>query len=88
MMKDLIIPGPSKDKVDLSQINPEFKGIIIAYKGNKVVGYIQYSNGYWHMFTEIDVESYRDYDEILLELIYTLIKGEICTHFKVIEFEQ
>lgn len=88
MMKDLIIPVPSENQVDVSQINPDFKGIIIAYKGDKAVGYIQYCNGSWYIMTDIDMDGNMDYDDTPLGLITSLVASKKCTHFKVIEFAQ
>lgn len=85
-MKDLRIPIPSEQSVDLSAINPDFKGIIIGYKGSQAIGYIQYSDGTWYFMAYIDVEGSIEDDEILLDLISSLLKRGICDHFKVLEF--
>lgn len=87
-MKDLRIPVPSAESVDLSEITPDFRGIIIGYKGDNATGYIQHWDGSWYFIDYIDMESERDSDSSLLDLITCLIKSNICSHFKVIEFAQ
>lgn len=87
MMKDLIIPTPSEDRVNISLINQDFKGIIIAYKGDKAVGYIQYYDSNWYIISNIDWDSSIAYDHTLLGLVTSLVNSKKCTHFKVIEFE-
>lgn len=87
-MKDLHIPVPSAGSVDLAEINSEFRGIIIGYKGDNAAGYIQYCDGSWYFIDYIDMEGERDSDPSLLDLITCLIKSNICSHFKVIEFAQ
>ena len=87
-MKDLRIPVPSDQSVDLSEINQDFKGLIIGYKGDQAIGYIQYCDGTWYFIVDIDSEGSIDNDEILLDLINSLIKKNICSHFKVIEFSR
>lgn len=85
-MKELRIPVPSNNTVDLSAIDNNFKGIIIGYKGEQPVGFIQFSNGDWYFIVDIDAEGYANWDEQLLSLIECLIEKNICSCFKVIEF--
>lgn len=85
-MKELRIPVPSDQAVDLSAITQDFKGIIIGYKGDKPIGYVQYSDGDWYFVVDIDSEGSICDEGNLLELIEYLIRQNICNHFKVLEF--
>ena len=85
-MKDLRIPTPSKESVDLSEITAEFQGLVVGYNGNDAVGYIQYSDGDWGLFTDMHWENLQCGCESVVELINSLIRTGKCTHFKVIEF--
>lgn len=87
-MKDLRIPIPSDQSVDLSEINQDFKGLIIGYKEDRAIGYIQYCDGTWYFIVDINSEGSINDDEVLLDLIKSLVKRNICDHFKVIEFSQ
>lgn len=87
-MKDLRIPIPSDQSVDLSEINPDFKGIVIGYKGDQATGFIQYYDHEWYFMTDIDFEGNAQSEDSPLELINSLIRLNICNHFKVIEFEK
>lgn len=88
MMKDLIIPTLSEATIDMAQIDFSFKGIIIAYKYDKIVGCIQYSDGDWCMLTNIDKDDSDDYSNTLLGLVTSLIANKKCTHFRTMEFSE
>lgn len=85
-MKDLRIPKDSKEYIDLSIIDPDFKGLIIGYLYDKPIGYIQYNQGLWNYFIDIDYESHSDSYSELIDLILYLIDSRECTSFKVLEF--
>lgn len=85
-MKDLIIPTSQENKVDLSKIDIKFEGIIIAYKNDNAVGYIQCGEDGWYFMSNIYVGSSSTYGDSPYELINILITDNKCTHFKVVEF--
>lgn len=87
-MKELRIPIPLTHSIDLSEINANFNGLIIGYKGDSAAGYIQYYDGTWYFIVDICSESSVSYDETLLDLINSLIRNNVCSYFKVIEFAQ
>jgi len=85
-MKDLYVPIPSEQSIDISEIDVDFLGLIIAYKENKAIGYIQYYDGFWYLNDSTHWESSTFYEDTLIKLITVLIEKNICDHFKVIEF--
>ena len=85
-MKDLRIPTPSEDVVELSAINRDFPGLVIGYNGQDAVCYTQYSDGEWGFFSDMDWEGIHGGQDNFVDLINYLIKTKKCTHFKVIEF--
>ena len=87
-MKDLIIPTRDDKSLDLAVITSDFKGIIIGYKYNDAVGYIQYGDYMWYFMTDIDSENNFYNEDNLLDLLDDLIKNHICSHFKVLEFSK
>lgn len=90
-MKDLIIPNKSNEVVNLSEINQDFKGIIIGYNGSTAVGYIQYLDNYncYELFKSINNDAFLpSFENVTIAgIINSLIDKKICTNFKVIEFD-
>lgn len=92
-MKDLVIPVKNINSINISEITPEFKGIIIAYTNNVPRGYITNNCDDWCAYKNIDEgdvwekEEHRLYmEENLLDLCRDLMEQENITNFKVIEF--
>lgn len=89
-MKKLRLPENNDEYIEISEINGNFKGLIIAYKENKPIGYIQYYNntGYWYLMTSINEENiYPDFEfDSLLNAIQYGLKDKIFDELKVIEF--
>lgn len=86
-MKDLRIPEKSDNFVDLATIDIDFNGIIIGYKDNNAVGYIQRTLDYWCFLYDIHCESISHEEPALTDLVMNLIKECTCDSFKVIEFQ-
>lgn len=85
-MKDLILPTKSKNSINLSEINPDFKGLIIGYYNNKPKGFFSF-NQYWFFSNNVNSESNSiKFGDTLYEVITELIREQICTNFKVIDF--
>ena len=87
MLKDLILSS-TKNTIYSSEVeDPSFEGWILGYKNNTVIGFISYYNDYC-------VFSNNTYDDgscilrgdNLEEVLTSLLKDKICTHFKVLEF--
>lgn len=88
-MKNLTLPTKNKDTIDISLINPNFKGIVIAYNKDYPVQYIAASDGYWYSSNTIDdtVASNCNNGDNILEVCNSLLNSKLATHFKVIEFK-
>lgn len=87
-MKNLVIPAKSKNEITISEICSDFNGLVIGYKGDKPIGYIQFYSNSWYFLTSIDSEdtNFEYYNASLISLINVLVEDNKCTNFKVIEF--
>lgn len=88
-MKYINIPKNENLTIDLSAITKNYKGIIIAYKEDIVVGRISYcSDGdSWYFYDNIDDTDYIEVKDTLLELINELIDTRhIADDFRLLEF--
>ena len=83
----LIIPEYKEDAIDLSQIDVEFKGIIIAIKDNQAIGTIIFDDSSWCLINSITLEDYTYAEYSLVDLISKLLKANVCDSFTVIKFE-
>lgn len=86
-MKDLIIPNEVENAINLSDINPDFKGLIIAYKGTEATGYIIWYDTYWSYCDSINYEDTTQTYSTLKECIDWVLGSGNATNFKVIEFK-
>lgn len=86
-MKDLIIPNEVENAINLSDINPDFKGLIIAYKDTEVTGYINWFDDYWSYCDSINYEDPTQTCSTLKECIDWVLGSGNATNFKVIEFK-
>lgn len=85
-MKNLIIPAEcDNSSINITDINNEFNGLIIAYKNNMPFCYIQYNNQWEYNFT-INSEYSENWDDTLINLIKNLNEEEPNLIYKVIEF--
>ena len=83
----LIIPEYKEDTIDLSQIDVEFKGIIIAIKDNQAIGTIIFDDSSWCLINSITLDDYTRSDCSLVNLILNLLQTNMCDSFTVIKFE-
>ena len=89
-MKDLIISQKNNNVYNIWDIDPDFLGLIICFKDNKEVGFIVYDDTYegkWRYC--IDISGYNpEFDTSLNNLLIDLVNNNICTSFKVIDFNK
>lgn len=86
-MKELRIPVPQDDIVEVSEISDDYKGIILCYNGEKAVGYIFHNYDTWYYNIDIDVEESMTDDDTLISLIKRLVQAGTCNRFKVVTFQ-
>lgn len=82
----LNLPTRTEDTIEIVNINPDFPGIILGLKDNKVVGVIQYDGEYWFLVESIHSESVTTFERELHNLIDLLVNRRICNSFNVIVF--
>lgn len=82
----LIIPECKEDTIDLSLIDTEFKGIIMAIKDNQTIGTIIFDDS-WCLIESISSQDYTYAEYSLVDLISKLLKADVCDSFTVIKFE-
>lgn len=88
-MKYINIPKNNNLTIDLAAITKNYKGIIIAYKGDTAVGRISYysDEDIWYFYNKIDDSDYSEIGETLLELINKLVNTKhIADNFRLLEF--
>lgn len=86
-MKDLIIPTKQDNAINISEINEDFSGLIIAYQKDLPIGYIQYVSGDWNFYMAINGDDNIENSMVsLLDLIYTIKSKYSNINFKVLEF--
>ena len=86
-MKDLIIPDKVENAVNLTDIDVNFTGLIITYKGNEASGYINWYGDEWGYYTSMNSEDPYYTCNTLKECIDWIISTCNATNFKVIEFK-
>lgn len=87
-MKDLILPKSEKNQITLGELDQYYNGLIIGYRNDKAIGYIQYYESDCTFSNDAsDYGDTIDRDENLLNLLTRLVKEGTCTHFKVLDFE-
>lgn len=89
-MRDIRLPELSDKFVDISNINENTLGIILAYKNNKPVGFIgyDYDDRIWVYFDDITVNTRSECDEFLLALLKNIMSNNRADNFKLIDFGQ
>lgn len=87
-MRDIRLPETSDKLIDISDINEDISGIILAYKYNKPVGFIVYDdeNKEWEYFDDITIDCSYKCNENLSALLKTIISSNYADSFKLIDF--
>ena len=89
-MRDIRLPETSDKSIDISAIDTDTEGIILAYKYNKPVGFIVYKdeNNAWEYFDDITIDCSYKYNENLSKLLKTIMSSNYADNFKLIDFGQ
>lgn len=88
-MRNIRLPETSDKIIDISDINENISGIILAYKYNKPVGFIAYDdeNKEWEYFDDITIDCSYKCNESLPILLKTIMSSNYADSFKLIDFE-
>lgn len=87
MTREIVIEENNSINVDL--INPESKGIILTYNGDKLSGYILYDSdiNYWIFHNKLNFQYPTCIDVSLKTLISVITERKLATNFKLIDIE-
>lgn len=87
-MKGIRLPETSDKSIDISAIDTNTEGIILAYKGNKPIGFIRYGddNNEWIYLDDITINCSYKRDENLLALLRNVIASNYADSFKLVDF--
>lgn len=87
-MRDIRLPETSDKFIDVSDINENISGIILAYKYNKPVGFIVYDdeNKEWEYFDDITIDCSYKCNENLSTLLKTIMSSNYADGFKLVDF--
>lgn len=87
-MRDIRLPETSDKLIDISDINEDISGIILAYKYNKPVGFIVYDNENkeWKYFDDITIDCSYKCNENLSALLKNIMSSNYADSFKLIDF--
>lgn len=85
-MGNIRLPEISDKFIDISNINENISGIILAYKCNKPVGFIGYNDEdiTWEYFDDITIFKCN---ENLLALLKSIMSNNYADSFKLIDFK-
>lgn len=88
-MKDIRLPEISDKSIDISAIDTNTEGIILAYQGNKPIGFIGYDddNIEWVYLDDITINCSYKRNENLLDLLRDVIASNYADSFKLIDFK-
>ena len=88
-MRDKKLPETSDKIIDISAIDTNTEGIILAYKGNKPIGFIGYDddNNEWVYLDDITINCSYKRDENLLALLRNVIASNYADSFKLVDFK-
>ena len=88
-MRNIRLPETSDKSIDISDINENTSGIILAYKCNKPVGFIGYDddNNEWVYLDDITINCSYKRDENLLALLRNVIASNYADSFKLVDFK-
>ena len=89
-MRDIKLPETSDKSIDISAIDTDTEGIILAYKYNKPVGFIAYDddNNEWVYLDDITINCSYKRDENLLYLLRNVISSNYADSLKLVDFGQ
>ena len=89
-MRDIRLTETSDKVIDVFNINENISGIILAYKGNKPIGFIGYDddNNEWVYLDDITINCSYKRDENLLYLLRNVISSNYADSFKLVDFGQ
>lgn len=89
-MRDIKLPETSDKSIDISAINTDTEGIILAYKGDKPIGFIGYDddNNEWVYLDDITIYCSYKRDKNLLYLLRNVISSNYADSFKLVDFGQ
>ena len=87
-MRDIRLPEISDKFIDISNINDNTSGIILAYKCNKPVGFIAYDdeNKEWEYFDDITIDCSYKCNENLTKLLKAIMSSNYADSFKLVDF--
>lgn len=82
-MKEIILPIPSENTINIAEIDTTFEGVIVCKNDEKTLGVILYDSddSEWVFIKSIDIADKSDFHFNLLELI-----KEISYKFKNTKF--
>ena len=88
-MRDIKLPETLDKSIDISAIDTDTEGIILAYKCNKPVGFIGYNNEdiTWEYFDDITIDCSFKCNENLLALLKAIMSNNYADSFKLIDFK-
>ena len=88
-MRDIRLPETSDKSIDISAIDTNTEGIILAYKSNKPIGYIGYDddNNEWVYLDDITINCSYKRDENLLALLRNVVASNYADSFKLVDFK-
>lgn len=88
-MKDIRLPETSDKSIDISAIDTNTEGIILAYQGNKPIGFIGYDddNNKWVYLDDITINCSYKRNENLLALLRDVIASNYADSFKLVDFK-
>lgn len=88
-MKDIRLPETSDKSIDISAIATNTEGIILAYQGNKPIGFIGYEddNNEWVYLDDITINCSCKRNENLLALLRDVIASKYADSFKLVDFK-
>ena len=87
-MRDIKLPETSDQSIDISAIDTDTEGIILAYKGNKPIGFIGYDdeNKEWEYFDDITIDCSYKCNENFTKLLKAIMSSNYAHSFKLINF--
>lgn len=88
-MKDIRLPETSDKSIDISAIDTNTEGIILAYQGNKPIGFIGYEddNNEWVYLDDITINCSCKRNKNLLALLRDVIASNYADSFKLVDFK-
>lgn len=90
-MKEIELPVKSNGRLSIAEISTFESGIILVYKDSDVIGYItfdDYEEPMWSYYDTINTTNVLESNDVLYDLINTLIKDYHITNLKLLEFNK